>query len=215
MTRLLVFVTGLLLCSAAMAEETVVEKVMREQDGKIPRAAMVKAFDYFAANAEKIQNKNFVTIVNFDRPSTEKRFHVIDMKTGEVADYYVAHGKNSGENFATNFSNEPGSNKSSLGIYLSAEDYIGKHGLSMRMDGMEPTCSNIRKRDIVMHGAEYVSEAYAKKNGRMGRSEGCLALEQPLVAGMVKKLEGKSVILVWRSEPTKEAKASGTADERR
>ena len=185
---------------AAGAEHEIIDKVMAEQSGRIPRPALLKAFDYYQKHADQIDNKSFVTIVDFNLPSTSKRMHVIDMKTGQVEDFFVAHGKNSGNNFASAFSNKEGSLQSSLGIYLTAEEYIGKHGLSLRLDGMEPTNSNVRKRDIVMHGATYVSQATIDKQGRLGKSYGCLALEQPLIERMVKKLEGKSVILVYRGD---------------
>jgi hypothetical protein len=116
-----------------------------------------------------------------------------------VEDLYVAHGKYTGNNYASDFSNDSGSGKSSLGIYLTGEEYTGKHGLSLRLDGMEPGVNDkIRKRDIVLHGATYVGEETIKKQGRLGKSLGCLAVEQPLSARLVKQLEGKSVILVYR-----------------
>ena len=166
---------------------------------------MKKAFDFYTDHADQVKNKNYVTIVDFDKPSTEKRMHIINMQTGDVEDLYVAHGKNSGENYATKFSNKPGSLQSSLGLYLTAEEYVGKHGLSLRIDGLEPTNDKVRSRDIVMHGATYVSEDFAKKQGRMGRSEGCFAVPQPEIARLVKLLEGKSVLLAYRSAaPTAE-----------
>jgi len=172
---------------------------MKEQDGKIPRAAMEKAFAYYNEHPDKVKNKGYVTVVNFDRPSTEKRMHVIDMKTGAVEDLLVAHAKNSGNNFATEFSNENGSLKSSLGIYLVAEEYQGKHGRSMRLDGMEKTNSNARKRDIVFHGADYVSEETIKKQGRLGKSWGCPAVSMGVINRMVDQLQGGSVLLIYRS----------------
>src|SRR5262249_31752492 len=100
--------------------------------------------------------------------------------------------------YASMFSNENGSKKSSLGIYLTAETYIGKHGLSLRLDGMEPTNSNARKRDIVLHGAEYVSDETIKKQGRLGKSWGCPACPQPTPARPVEQLKNKSVLLLYR-----------------
>ena len=189
-----------LLCgSAARAANPIIDKVMKEQADRIPHEAMARAFDYYEKHADQVENKKYVTIVDFNRPSTDKRMHVINMQTGEVEDLLVAHGKNSGNLYASDLSNQNGSNKSSAGIYLTGEEYIGKHGLSLRLDGMELTNNNVRKRDIVMHGALYVSADTIKKLGRLGKSNGCLALEQPLIPRMVKKLEGKSVILVYRS----------------
>jgi hypothetical protein len=184
--------------SAARAYSPVLDKVMQEQADRIPVEAMKKAFDYFEAHPDQIKNKNYITIVDFNRASTEKRMHVINVKTGEVEDLLVAHGRNSGENCASSFSNENGTLKSSLGVYLTAEEYVGKHGLSMRLDGMETTNSNVRKRDIVLHGADYVSEATIKATGRLGRSWGCPAVPMEAINRLVKQLEGKSVLLIYR-----------------
>src|SRR5262245_26485237 len=108
----------LCLCSALRAQDQIVEKVLKEQDGRIPREALLRAFDYYKTHAEQVKNKAYVTIVNFNLPSTEKRMHVIDMSTGQVEDLLVAHGKNSGNTYASVFSNKQGSLQSSLGIYL-------------------------------------------------------------------------------------------------
>jgi hypothetical protein len=206
----------LCLASAATActNQAIIDRVTKQQAGRIPAAALNRAFDYYQSHADDIVNKNFVTIVNYDLPSTTKRMHVINMTTGKVNDYFVAHGKNTGVNFASNFSNGPGSNQSSLGIYLTAEQYQGKHGTSMRLDGKEDTNSNARKRDIVFHGADYVSQKIISQQGRLGRSSGCLAVEQPLCEALVRKLKGKSVILVYRSAEggvDKEEKPAGPA----
>src|SRR5438105_10815441 len=186
------------LAATAQARSPIIDKILADQQSRIPRAAMLKAFDYYESHADKVQNKSYVTIVDFNRPSTEKRMHVIDMRTGDVEDLLVAHGKNSGNNYATSFSNTEGTLKSSLGIYLTAEQYTGKHGTSLRLDGIEPTNSNVRNRDIVMHGATYVSQDTINRIGRLGKSFGCLAVEQPLIERLVGQLKGGSVILVYR-----------------
>jgi len=188
----------LVLSGTARAENPIIEKVLKEQEGRIPKEAMAGAFEYFESYPDLVKNKNYVTIVDFNRASTEKRMHVIDMSTGEVEDILVAHGKNSGNNYASSFSNVEGSLKSSLGIYLTAEPYTGKHGMSLRLDGMEATNSNVRKRDIVLHGATYVSQETIDKIGRLGKSYGCLAVPQPRVERLVQQLKGGSVIMVYR-----------------
>jgi hypothetical protein len=187
-------------CSILHAENPIIAKVLKEQADRIPREAMLRAFDYYEKNADKIENRNYVTIVDYNRPSTQKRMHVIDVRTGQVEDLLVAHGKNSGNLYASSFSNKDGSLKSSLGIYLTGEEYVGKHGLSLRIDGMEPSNSNARKRDIVMHGATYVSQETIKKTGRCGKSWGRFAVPQTEIARLVKELEGKSVLLVYRGD---------------
>lgn len=125
-------------------------------------------------------NKKFryLAVVDFSKPSTERRFYLIDLTdTSIVCTDYVCHGKYTGENFATSFSNEVESNKSSLGFYMLSESYTGQHGLSIRMDGLDKGYNdNARKRAIVMHTAEYADEKFCKQQGRLGRSLGCPAL---------------------------------------
>jgi hypothetical protein len=125
---------------------------------------------------------------------------VIDLRTGEVESLLVAHARETGMLRAEHFSNENGSNKSSLGMYLTGELYEGKHGLSMRLDGMEPTNSNARRRAIVMHGADYVSPKVIRQQGRLGRSLGCPALEMGAIERIVKEINGKSVLLIYGKE---------------
>jgi len=125
-----------------------------------------------------IKNESILTIIDFSRPSTDKRLFILDMKNEKVIkNTLVAHGINSGNNMAESFSNNKHSNKSSLGLYITKETYIGKHGYSLRIDGKNIGLNdNALKRDIVIHGADYVSEDFIKKNGRIGRSFGCPAV---------------------------------------
>jgi len=125
-----------------------------------------------------IKNESILTIIDFSRPSTDKRLFILDMKNEKVIkNTLVAHGMNSGNNMAESFSNKQHSNKSSLGLYITKETYIGKHGYSLRIDGKNIGLNdNALKRDIVIHGADYVSEDFIKKNGRIGRSFGCPAV---------------------------------------
>lgn len=144
----------------------------------------VLSFDVFRlamTGMEKIkelQNKKIITIIDFTKPSTKERFFVVDLQNKLVLyKSLVAHGKNSGENMANSFSNDSESLKSCLGFFLTAETYTGKHGYSLKLDGLEPGINdNARQRAIVIHGADYVSAGYAKQYGRLGRSWGCPAL---------------------------------------
>lgn len=123
-------------------------------------------------------HSEMLTIIDFSRPSNKKRLYVIDLKNQSLKFHtLVSHGKNTGENHAVHFSNKPKSLKSSLGFYKTAETYYGKHGYSLRLDGLEDGINNnARKRAIVIHGADYVSKNFIKKHGRLGRSFGCPAL---------------------------------------
>lgn len=119
-----------------------------------------------------------LTLIDFTKPSTEKRFCVIDLKQRRILfKSYVAHGKNSGENYAVSFSNQPGSYKSSLGLFRTGETYFGKNGYSLILEGLEKNKNDMaRKRAIVIHGADYADPIMIPKQGRLGRSQGCPAL---------------------------------------
>lgn len=127
---------------------------------------------------EKIKNKKIITIIDYTKPSTEKRFYVISLERKVLLYHcFVAHGKNSGDNYAKSFSNKTGSSESSLGFYITAETYNGENGYSLRLDGIENGINdNARKRSVVIHGADYVSQEFINKYGRLGRSWGCPAL---------------------------------------
>ena len=195
-----VLLLALLALSPATPAGDIREKVAADHPNLVPREALDGAFDYLHDHADQVANKNYLTIIDFTKPSTAKRCHVINLQTSEVESLLVAHARNTGLDRAEHFSNENGSNKSSLGIYLTGELYQGKHGLSMRLDGMEPTNNNARKRAIVMHGADYVSPKVIQQQGRLGRSLGCPALEMGVIERIVKELNGKSVLLIYGKE---------------
>lgn len=143
--------------------------------------------------------KNIITIIDFSKASTENRFFVIDIESKRLLySCLVAHGKNSGENFAESFSNAPESLMSSPGFYITAETYSGKHGYSLRVDGLEEGINdNAREREIVIHGADYVSDDYIKKYGRIGRSWGCPALPLALFKDIIDKIRGGTCLFIY------------------
>jgi len=125
-----------------------------------------------------VENKKYLTIIDFSQVSTEDRLFIIDLENQKIVyQTYVAHGKNSGLNMVNEVSNISKSLQSSPGFYLTAETYYGKHGYSLRLDGMEEGINdNARVRAIVMHGANYVSKHFIERNHRLGRSWGCPAV---------------------------------------
>jgi hypothetical protein len=147
------------------------------------------------------EHQQRLTVIDFDLPSTEKRLWVLDLAAHKVLFHtLVAHGHNSGENEANNFSNTDQSNMSSLGFYVTGQEYQGKHGRSLRLQGLdEGFNTNAAARAVVMHGADYVSEAFIKQNGRLGRSLGCPALPLDQYAQIIDAVHGGSCLFLNKS----------------
>jgi hypothetical protein len=146
-------------------------------------------------------NQQHLTVVDFDLPSTEKRLWVLDLANDKIVFHtLVAHGHNSGENGASQFSNTNESNMSSLGFYVTGHEYEGKHGHSLRLQGLdEGFNTNAFARSIVMHGADYVSDAFIKQTGRLGRSLGCPALPLDQYAQIIDQVKGGSCLFLNKS----------------
>jgi hypothetical protein len=142
-------------------------------------------------------------IVDFRQRSTSKRFFVFDTIEKRIEAYYVSHGRGSegatDDGMADVFSNQEGSLSSSLGIYRALDEYVGQHGRSMRLAGLEPTNSNALGRAIVLHTADYVSEAFIRQTGRLGRSEGCFAVERAVGDQLIDRLKNGAYIIAWRN----------------
>jgi hypothetical protein len=154
---------------------------------------------------EKLENdlkSPLLTVIDFSLPSTEKRLWVIDPSKGLILHHsVVAHGRNSGELLAKTFSNQPESFQSSLGFYKTAETYQGKHGYSLRLDGLEKGFNDqARNRAIVIHGADYAKEEFAKSTGRLGRSLGCPALPPELSAKVIDLIKDGSLLFIYGND---------------
>ncbi|MBQ0907144.1 murein L,D-transpeptidase catalytic domain family protein [Flavobacterium sp. F-328] len=154
--------------------------------------------------------KELLTIIDFSLSANTKRLWVIDMATHEVKFHsLVSHGRNTGEEFATSFSNAAESFKSSLGLYLTAEVYSGKHGLSLKLDGLEKGVNDhARARGIVMHAADYVSESFIKNNQRLGRSQGCPAVPSSISKEIINLIKNKSCFFIYH--PSRAVALGGT-----
>jgi hypothetical protein len=125
----------------------------------------------------KVSNQKYLSIIDFTVSSNSKRMFIIDTENWNlVTSSHVAHGIKSGEEFANEFSNIEHSHQSSIGFYLTGEIYDGKHGYSLKLDGLEYSNNKARDRGVVIHSADYVCEDYIQKNGRLGRSHGCPAI---------------------------------------
>jgi len=145
-----------------------------------------------------LQNTQYLTIVDLSQSSRKKRFYLIDVENHELAiNSFVAHGKNSGVDLANSFSNMPNSEKSSLGFYVTKNTYSGKHGLSLRLAGLENGFNdNAEARGIVVHAADYVNEGRVNSE-YMGRSQGCPALPNAIAPAVINKIKNGSVLFVY------------------
>lgn len=151
------------------------------------------------AVASGIRRPSRLAVIDYSLPSNEKRLWILDLEDGELLlRAWVAHGKNSGEVTATSFSNQMESHQSSLGLFQANESYRGKHGYSLRLDGLEPGFNDqARPRAIVMHGADYADPAWIKTYGRLGRSFGCPAVSRQVIREVVDTLKDGQLVFTY------------------
>jgi len=168
---------------------------------KISEDALRLSIKGFAHLKQKnlLKNDSLISIIDFSKPSYEERLYIIDLKNRKtMKKSLVAHGINSGIVYAKKFSNQQYSNKSSLGLYLTLNTYEGKHGYSLRLEGMDKNINNnVKKRAIVVHGAKYANEKYIKENGRLGRSFGCPAIPEYLSKEIIDLIKEGSCLFIY------------------
>lgn len=148
------------------------------------------------------QNREIITLIDFTKPSTAKRLYVIDLKHKKLLfSTHVSHGRNSGENYATSFSNQNGSNKSSLGFFVTAGTYQGKNGYSLILDGLEKGINDkAKERAIVIHGADYSDPAMLATAKRLGRSLGCPALPRTVSKKIIDVIKNGSLLYIFAND---------------
>jgi hypothetical protein len=144
------------------------------------------------------QNSSVITVVDFTKSSREKRMWIIDVVSNQlILNTLVAHGQGSGDDMANKFSNTNQSHQSSLGFYVTDDVYYGKHGRSLRLDGLDAGFnSNARARAVVLHAADYVSQGAIAQLGRLGRSHGCPAVSPEVVNQVINTIKGKSMLFI-------------------
>ncbi len=185
--------------------ESQVDQLYR--DCHLPDALRLKVFrkamiGYLNLNqTQPLANRRILSIIDFDLPSTAKRLFVIDLESKKlIVNTLTAHGRNSGDNQASHFSNLAESFQSSLGFYVTGETYIGKHGYSLRLEGKDVSFNdNAYARSIVVHGADYVTEEFARLHGRLGRSQGCPALPPNMSKQVIDQIKGGSCLFIFAS----------------
>lgn len=194
----------------------------------VPEPALLRTFQFLDSKEKNIfkvklndderiektiQNKTYAVVINYSQPSSERRLYLLNLKDGTVEKYYVAHGMNSGNNLAKSFSNEFDSRKTSLGFYLTGSEFQGSHGSTLYLHGVEKSNDNAFQRDIVMHGASYVSIDFLEANGRMGRSWGCPAVSEAIAEKIIPLIKGGSLLYMYHDSLVPVAKASTSVEE--
>jgi L,D-transpeptidase-like protein len=157
-----------------------------------------------AASEGLLANPNVLTVIDYSKPSVDPRFWVFDLASHKLLfEELVAHGRNSGDNIATRFSNAESSLESSLGLYVTSNVYMGKHGRSLKLNGLERGWNdNALARGIVVHAADYVTQAFATTEGRLGRSWGCPALNPAVAAKVIDVIKGGTAMFAYYPDST-------------
>lgn len=188
------------LSSSAVSSAKMYDSLKLNMSGLSEQAFIcaVKGYEYLKSKG-KIDNDDILSVVDFSRPSSQKRLFVIDLKNFKVLfNTYVAHGQKSGAAMATQFSNIPESLQSSLGFYTTSSTYIGKNGYSMHLKGMENGINDkAEERAIVMHGAPYINENIIHDRGYIGRSWGCPAVPEKLNKPIIDKIKNGSCLFIF------------------
>lgn len=171
------------------------------QEMKLEGVVNYTAFEQAITGYNRIdeKSKEILTLIDFSKPSTEERFYVFDMRHKKLLfTSLVSHGKNSGGKYATSFSNENGSLKSSLGFFLTENTYQGKNGYSLVLNGLEKGINDrAKERAIVIHGAAYSNPSVIASSGRLGRSFGCPALPQAVSKPIINTIKNGSLLYIY------------------
>lgn len=154
---------------------------------------------YQKALTKGVTQKPFLTVIDYSKPSTEKRLWTFDLRNGKTLfNTWVAHGKNSGGLRANTFSNAPGSRQSSIGVFVTDQTYFGKNGYSLKLRGLEKGINdNALSRAIVVHGARYVNPDNIRKYGQIGRSWGCPAVGAKLAKPLIDTIKNKTLVFAY------------------
>jgi hypothetical protein len=156
-----------------------------------------------AVQSGAVAHPSTLTIIDYSKPSTAKRLWVLDLQSHAVLyEELVAHGQGSGANMATMFSNQPETHRSSIGLFEAKDSYIGKNGYSLRLEGLDAGFNDhALERAIVIHGASYVSETFARAQGRLGRSWGCPAVREDVAREIIDHVKGSGLVFAYYPDP--------------
>lgn len=154
---------------------------------------------YQTAASQHLVRKPYLTVIDYSQPSSKQRMWIFDLKREKLLmNTYVAHGQNSGMDYARHFSNTPSSKASSLGAYVTKNTYYGSNGLSLNLQGLEHGYNdNALSRRVVVHGAWYVEPSFIKQTGRAGRSWGCPAVAKSIASSLIRTIQGGTVVYAY------------------
>ncbi|HEY0679395.1 MAG TPA: murein L,D-transpeptidase catalytic domain family protein [Chitinophagaceae bacterium] len=186
---------------AVMAEAGMLYESMDLEALGLPKQAFEYAFKGYKSLLNKglVSKSNLITVADFSKSSRSKRLYILDVESQRVVmQTYVAHGRGSGGEYATSFSNTPESHKSSLGFYITKGTYVGQHGTSLVLDGLERGINdNAESRKIVIHGARYIGDRHLRSNPFTGRSHGCPAVANNLSKKIIQTIKDGSVLFIY------------------
>jgi hypothetical protein len=201
-------VVAFALCATAVHAETCTDRpsdtlistLLRQAPG-LKGEVLRLALDATGCAAERglVKRRDLLTVIDYSLPSTQPRLFTFNLDSRKLLfRELVAHGKNSGGNKPSFFSNSPGSLATSLGLFVTADTYIGGNGYSLRLRGLEEGVNDMAwDRAIVMHGAPYVSRAAIRALGRLGRSWGCPAVRKEIARKMIDTIRGGTAIFAY------------------
>jgi len=158
----------------------------------------IAGWQYLLFN-DSLRREHLLSVIDFSLPSNRERLFVIDLLQRKLVFHtYVSHGQGSGDLFARDFSNQPNSNKSSLGFYSTEETYIGRHGYSLKLKGLELGVNDLAaERSIVMHPASYAGKTYLMRKGSLGRSHGCPAIPENISRSLINTIREGSCLFIY------------------
>jgi hypothetical protein len=204
-SRQLILMLALMLSTQAYADngQPLKDALTRAAPDANPRVIELAVQSAQCRIAQSNPQPTKLAVIDYSLPSTERRLWVFDLAQRTLIFHeLVAHGRSSGEDRATYFSNEPDSLASSIGLYSTRESYVGRNGYSLRMDGLEPGFNDKAfDRDVVIHGADYVSNDFARVNGRIGRSHGCPAVPTAMARPVIDTLKDGQLLFIYYPDP--------------
>jgi hypothetical protein len=178
--------------------------VLKQQASNIDnRVLRLSLAAYLRASKIGLYHKPVLTVIDYSKPSNEKRLWVFDLQRNRTLfNTWVSHGKNSGGITANSFSNRVGSLKSSIGVFMTDKPYMGGNGYSLRLKGLEHGINdNAYKRNVVIHGAWYVGSNTLQKYGKIGRSWGCPAVDADMAKSIINTIQKNTLLVAYYPDP--------------